>query len=79
MDALVSSLRRRVDRPFLRGTTLFDELVLCEELDGLLAEGSCCEGQDGRSLPFDLIEGIFDGLLGQSGVVWFVNGDDTCC
>ena len=66
LEAIISSLRRRVDSPFLRRGELSDELFLCEELDAIFAHVSCRDGLYGRSLSFDLDEGIVDGLLEHS-------------
>jgi hypothetical protein len=45
LEALASGLRQIVDVPLVWGVEISDKLVICEELDGLFAHGSCCEGQ----------------------------------
>jgi hypothetical protein len=47
MEAFASCLNRRVDAQILRGGgELSDELVLCEELDDLFANGSILVAKD---------------------------------
>ena len=65
MEAFASCLSRRVDAPLFKGGELPDELVLCEELVGLFANGSCGEGPNGRSLFFARGGGMIGGLRGH--------------
>jgi len=64
-EAFVSCLARRADAPLLRGSELSEEFFLCEELDGLFANGSCCEGPNGRSLSFVRGGGMVGEVLGH--------------
>ena len=62
MEAVASCLSRRVDAPLrggcgvgwggVGGGELSDELVLCDEIDGMFANGSYGEGSDWRCLSF---------------------------
>ena len=65
LEAFASSLGRGVDAPLFWEGEFSHELVISEELDGLLACGSCGKGPHVRSLSFTHGRGMINILLGD--------------